>query len=122
MERRQHQPTGNCEQNQPQQSGQPPQGPQNAQQQQQAQQEFELEKQAREFEHEVLIAQIESFKFQQDQDSNDNGVPDPLEIMKLRQEAGFKDRKLKLEEKKLEFDKEKSAKELAIKRSKPSGK
>lgn len=92
------------------------------QQQQQAQQEFELEKQAREFEHEVLIAQIESFKFQQDQDSNDNGVPDPLEIMKLRQEAGFKDRKLKLEEKKLEFDKEKSAKELAIKRSKPSGK
>lgn len=93
-----------------------------AQQAQQAQQEFELEKQAREHEHEVLIAQIESFKFQQDQDSDNNGIPDPLEIMKLRQEADFKNRKLNLEEKKLEFDKQKSEKELAIKRKKPSAK
>jgi hypothetical protein len=93
-----------------------------AQQAQQAAQEFELEKQAREHEHEVLIAQIESYKFQQDQDSDNNGIPDPLEIMKLRQDADFKDRKLKLEEKKLEFDKQKSEKELAIKRKKPSAK
>lgn len=95
---------------------------QSAEAMQQAQQAYEMEKQAREFEHEILIHQIDSYKFQKDQDSNDNGVPDPLEILKLRQEAGFKDRKLNLEEKKLEFDREKSKEELKIKRQKPSTK
>jgi len=93
-----------------------------AQQAQQSQQQFELEKQEREFKHEVLIAEIESFKFQKDQDLNDNQVPDQLEILKLRQDSAHKERKLDLEEKRLQFDKQKSEKELAIKRSKPSSK
>jgi hypothetical protein len=88
-----------------------------AQQAQQAEHDFQMEKLAIEQEHELMIAQIESFKFQKDQDANDNGLPDQFEIYKLRQDAGFKDRKLSLEEKKLEFNKQKSEKELQIKRS-----
>lgn len=91
-----------------------------AQQAMEAQHAFEFEKQQREFEHEVLIAEIESFKFQKDLDSNNDGVPDPLEIEKLRQDSQHKSRKLDLEERRLQFDKQKSEKELAIKRNKPS--
>lgn len=87
---------------------------------QQAAQEFELEKQAREFEHEVLIANIESFKFQKDQDANDNGVPDQFEVQKFLMENKLKERKLALEEKKLTQDKELTEKELKIKARKPS--
>jgi uncharacterized membrane protein YhiD involved in acid resistance len=54
------------------------------QQLQQAQQAFELEKQQRDIDKDILIAEISSFRFQQDQDSNDNQVPDQLEIERLR--------------------------------------
>ena len=78
-------------------------------QQQQAQQEYELEKQRRQFEHEVLIHQIDSFKFQQEQDSNNNQVPDQLEIAKLKAQIAHNDKKLELEERSLDI-KEKALK------------
>lgn len=87
---------------------------------QQAQQAFELEKQAREFEHEVLIANIESFKFQKDQDANDNGMPDQFEVQKFLMDNKLKERKLSLEEKKLQQDKELKEKDLKIKARKPA--
>lgn len=87
---------------------------------QQAQQAFELEKQAREHEHEVLIANIESFKFQKDQDANDNGTPDQFEVQKFLMDNKIKERKLSLEEAKLRQDKELTEKELKIKARKPT--
>ena len=73
------------------------------QQLQQQEQAFELEKQQREIEKDITIAEISSFRFLQDQDSNDNQVPDQLEIERLRNDKEYKDKKLKLEEKALEI-------------------
>lgn len=50
----------------------------------------------------IKVAEINSFKHVMDQDSNDNGVPDQLEIEKLRIQNDFNSRKLDLEEKKLQ--------------------
>lgn len=94
-----------------------------AQQLEQARQQFELEKQAREHEHDLKIAYIESMKFQKDQDVDDNGIPDQFEVEKFLMDTKLKSRKLDLEEDKLEFEKEKTKEELKIKRkqaSKPS--
>lgn len=88
-----------------------------AMQQQQAEQAFELEKQARQHEHEVLLHQIDAFKFQKDQDQNDNGIPDFFEIEKFKAEMSLKNRKLDLDEKKLEQDKELRQKEIAAKKT-----
>ena len=49
----------------------------------------------------IDVAEINSFKNQMDQDSNDNGVPDQLEIAKLKANVDNNNRKLDLEEKKL---------------------
>lgn len=83
----------------------------------QAEHAFEFEKQAREQEHDVLIHQIDAFKFQKDQDQNDNGIPDFFEIKKFEVEAGLKKRKLDLEEAKLKQDKELRQKEIAAKKT-----
>lgn len=64
----------------------------------QQQQEFELEKQARELDAKILIAEMDSFKFQRDQDINDNNVPDQFEILKFQQQADLQLRKLQLDE------------------------
>lgn len=89
-----------------------------AQQAQQAEQDFKFEFQAREQEHEVLIHQIDAFKFQQDQDQNDNGIPDFFEIEKFKTETGLKKEKLSLEKEKLKQDKELREKEIAAKKAK----
>jgi hypothetical protein len=68
---------------------------------QQAQQEFELEKQARDLDNKIQVAEISSFRFQADQDINNNQVPDQLEIAKLKYDQEFRNRKLDIEEKKL---------------------
>ena len=54
----------------------------------------------------IAVAEINSFKNQMDQDSNDNGIPDQLEIEKLKiaveqnkQKASIENRKLDLKEK-----------------------
>ena len=60
----------------------------------------------------VEVAEINSFKGQMDQDSNDNGVPDQLEIEKLRAQVNFNDKKVDLENRKLDIkEKEVQSKE-----------
>jgi hypothetical protein len=49
----------------------------------------------------VAVAEINSFKFQQDQDVNDNNIPDQLEIEKLRLDERKDMRKHSLENRKL---------------------
>lgn len=68
---------------------------------QQAQQEFELEKQARELETKLRIAEMDSLKFQKDQDINNNQIPDQFEVEKFRTESRLKTRQLDIEEKKV---------------------
>ena len=65
---------------------------------QQSEQAFELELQARELESKERIAAMDTFKFLQDQDSDDNGIPDQFEIDKFKAEIDLKRRKLDLEE------------------------
>jgi hypothetical protein len=79
-----------------------------AQQAQQAEQQFELEKQAREHENQITLAEINSFRFQDNQDINSNQVPDQLEVAKLKYDQEFRNRKLDLEERSVKV-KEKQA-------------
>lgn len=65
------------------------------------QQQFELEKLNMELQTKVLIAEIDSFKFQRDQDINDNAIPDQFELQKWQEELKLKKEKLRLEEKKI---------------------
>lgn len=67
-------------------------------------QAFQLEFQRRELENKILLAEIDSFKFQQDQDKDRDGTPDQLEIAKFQAELALKTRKLDLEEKKIKQD------------------
>jgi hypothetical protein len=83
---------------------------------QQAQQAFELEFQAREHENKILLAEIDSFKFQKDQDAYDNGIPDQFEIQKFQSELALKNRKLSLEEKKLKIQQEKNDTDAELKK------
>jgi len=64
----------------------------------------------------IRKAEIDVFKFQQELDSNSNGVPDPLEIEKLRHQVRQADEKLKLEKDKLKQTKEIKEEELKIKK------
>lgn len=83
---------------------------------QQAEQEFQFEFQAREHENKILLAEIDSFKFQKDQDVNDNNVPDQLEIQKLRADTTLKQQKLDLEKQKLKIQKEKNESDAELKK------
>lgn len=78
-------------------------------------QDFELEYQAREHENKITLAEIDSFKFVQDQDVDDDGIPDQFELEKFKTEAGLKKRKLDLEERKMKQEKELKERDLAIK-------
>lgn len=64
----------------------------------------------------IKVAEINSFKFLQDQDSNDNGVPDQLEIEKLKAQVHFNSRKMDLEERKLDQKERKDKEEIDIKK------
>lgn len=63
------------------------------------QRDFELEKLDKELEGKILIAQIESFKFKEDQDIDKDGFPDQLEVERFREEIRLKDRELDIKEK-----------------------
>jgi hypothetical protein len=63
----------------------------------------------------ITVAEIGSFKFNEDQDSNDNGIPDQLEIEKLRMSSKHNERKLSLEERKLKVQEEKNKKDAELK-------
>jgi hypothetical protein len=66
---------------------------------QKQQQDFELEKLDKELEGKILIAQIDSFKFKEDQDIDKDGFPDQLEVERFREEIRLKDRELDIKEK-----------------------
>jgi len=65
----------------------------------------------------ITVAEINSFKFQEDQDSNDNGIPDQLEIAKLKAQIDFNADKLNLERDKLKQQKDLKEKELKQKKA-----
>ena len=71
------------------------------QQQQKALQDFELLLQKNDLDSKERIAEIKSFQFQMDQDKDDDGVPDQLEIEKFKVDTALKTRKLDLEEQKI---------------------
>jgi len=50
----------------------------------------------------ITLKEIDSFKFQQDQDINNNRVPDQLEIEKLRVQASLKKEELQLKREEME--------------------
>lgn len=73
----------------------------------QAELEKEYYKIDRDNETKLRVAEINSFKFQEDQDSNNNNIPDQLEIEKLKAQVHFNNKKLDIEDKKIEVQKEK---------------
>ena len=80
-----------------------------------AQHEFELEKQANELATKVHIAEIDSFKFLQDQDSDNDGTPDQLEIEKFKHKIGMDAHKIKMDEAKLKLETKKANQKPASK-------
>ena len=109
------------------------QGQQQLQAQQEAEQarlQFEYEKMDREDmnkqldrENQIEIAQIKSFTNQMDQDSDDNGIPDQLELAKFVQEERMQDKELKHEKemkaidvKEAEKDRQNKLKEARLKK------
>jgi len=71
----------------------------------------------------IKVAEINSFRHVEDQDSNDNGIPDQLEIEKLKAQNAFNTRKLDIEEKKLdqkdkEIENKKNIEEKKLKQAK----
>jgi hypothetical protein len=100
---------------------------------QQAQQQFEAQMQAQQAEREdenfnkerdrevkVQVAEIQAFSRQMDLDSDDNNIPDHLEIEKFKTDASLKTRKLDLEEFKAKNQIRQKDEELKIKRKAPA--
>jgi hypothetical protein len=58
----------------------------------------EIQKEQMETERVIMKAEIDVFKFQQDLDMNNDGIPDPLQIEKLRTDAALKAEKMKQDE------------------------
>lgn len=65
--------------------------------------EFEREKLFAEIDKDIKIAEINSFRFLQDQDSDNNNVPDQLELEKFKHQTQVDNAKLSLEERKLDI-------------------
>jgi len=63
----------------------------------------------------IMVAEINSFKNQMDQDSNDNGVPDQLEIEKLKIQVHHNQQKMDLENRKLDAAEKKTEEEIKLK-------
>ena len=84
---------------------------QQAQIQQQIAQEankLKWDMQTRELENKLEIARIDSFKFQQDQDSNGDNIPDQLEVAKFIHEVKKSEEELALEKEKLKIESRKA--------------
>jgi hypothetical protein len=80
----------------------------------------EIRKEEMETERAIMKAEIDVFKFQRDLDMNRDGIPDPLQLEKLRSDAALKAEKMKqdermhkdkmaMEEKKINAQKQKSS-------------
>lgn len=100
---------------------------------QQAQQQFQATMQAQQAELEaenynkerdrevkIQVAEIQAFSRQMDLDSDDNNIPDHLEIEKFKTDAKLKERKLELEEFKAKNAIRQKDEELKIKRKTPT--
>ena len=107
-----------------------------AQQQAQQQSEMDLQKQMQEAQlaaeerrmtHEKELkqmdidaqiekAEIDSFKFLQDQDINNDSIPDQLQIEKVRSDNQLKNRAMDIEERRMAQDKELKNKEIEVKK------
>jgi hypothetical protein len=64
----------------------------------------------------IRVAEINSFRHQEDQDSNNNGVPDQLEIAKLKHQVDLDYRKLDLENRKLKVQEDKNKQDAEAKK------
>ena len=78
-------------------------------------QAHQLEAIDRKGEWDVKKAEISAFSFQKDQDSDDNGVPDQLEIEKLRYAAESARKKAELDNKKIDSDNYNKAEDRKLK-------
>lgn len=66
----------------------------------------------------LIEAEIDSFKFVQDQDSNGDSIPDQLQIEKIKADTQVKNRQLDIEEKKMAQEKELTKEKLQVERIK----
>ena len=82
-------------------------------------QAHEIELKQMDIEAKIEVAEINSFKNQMDQDVNNNGVPDQLEIEKLKQKDRTDNRKLDIEEKKIKQKEKEIEIKARIERNKP---
>ena len=86
---------------------------QNAKEMQERLFEHELQKEQMETDRVRMKAEIDVFKFQQDLDNNNDGVPDPLQIEQLRADNEYKakkmDQDMKIHQDKMKLEKEKIA-------------
>jgi hypothetical protein len=73
--------------------------------------------QERKYEHEKEIKAMDVYKFQQELDANNNGIPDPIEAAKLQADINLKERKLS-NERSQQFDEIKHQDDLTIKKEK----
>lgn len=80
-------------------------------------QAHEIELEMLKIEGQLLKAEIDAFKFQRGLDSDNNQIPDHLEIEKFKQKANNDSRRLDLEEKKLEQQKEIEEKKIKAKKN-----
>ena len=64
----------------------------------------------------IKVAEIQAFMGQMDQDSNDNQVPDQLEIERLKHEVATSQQDRMMEDKKLNSEKEENQKDRELKR------
>jgi hypothetical protein len=71
-------------------------------------------------ETQLMKAEIDAFKFQQDLDSNNDGIPDPLQIEQLRSKERIEEKKIVLEREKLEAQKEMKKMDIAQKKANPT--
>ena len=78
-------------------------------------QAHQLEAIDRKGEWDVKKAEVSTFSFQKDQDSDDNGVPDQLEIEKLRYAAESARKKAELDNKKIDSDNYNKAEDRKLK-------
>lgn len=79
-------------------------------------QQHEIQLKEMDIKGQLLKAEIDAFKFQKQLDSDNNGIPDQLEVEKWKQKAQTDERKLDLQEKKMDQDKTLKEKELEVKK------
>ncbi len=86
------------------------------------QQAHEVQLKQMELNNKIQLAEIDSFKFQKDQDLNNDGVPDQLQLEKARLDYDIKTKELDLKKKELAQNKELKEKEIKASKQKAASK